>query len=886
MSKNARTKNNTDTANADNDMAFPSVLFEDFVVQRDEGVKMLVECPPGNNLVVEAQAVAMEAQAVAVDSMHSHAPLYTGTLYNYIVSASLNLTSLNGTTFVSDNDGSVVAVQVLVCVLEKVGFCTPFIHQEAIAELAAEGKNQTAVFGNLHGGTHIHSKYHFIEVPPEVGPVLNFTVTVPLLVDASETYILIASLLMFVGNSSDQASFRYDMANAPFNQSRILMYQAPPVIMEIPTGILYFSYVATAIGAGVIAFLLFHTVKHRHHQVLQLCQGNFLMVFLGAAFIATSLSFLLKPVNDVWCQVSTPIIQCNLTLFYAVTVGRLWRINAVISPLLMQTMRQQEGFSQRMMTYVRKWSVWIRRGDKRQGGCSQRLRNRLRQVSVRMSGGLGQQKFRKQITPMQLAAVVAIFTIPQVILQVLAVILQPRYFVITAEGFPVCTNGLKLWRQINFHATNAFMLLILILLFMAHATRNLPSLFNETSVIFNSTLASLVILVLGTVILIVSPSPSINYIVQVSVILSMAVQTSYRIMMPKLCMIWNGETVVVSQLVSDHRRKVNEDNEIYRRQGSRAVALSSINGGLGGSVESEPIAIVQDPSPTETRAEALTAPLTDSSNPHADQSDGTAMCVGYHGEVGRDLEESNPLQLPKLPSQRRKSTSAIRVQSDEAPSRRLILKMVNLQEQVTLLNRRIISGLAVHEEEWVALRFMVLELAKTFENDVKFAWETAVEQEPVPVDDSEGIGEAEILSNKSEDDVATQEQRIFQLPHQCLINEAVPGGGVERVDIPHQTDMFEASTSHDLEHKELRDQFGESEVVGEEYAGQVKLQQKSYTKEEGTVQSALSFQTYGNSRKEELSYQRRSRKKVLGNDADHDEEDSASHSYSYSQVEI
>jgi hypothetical protein len=109
------------------------------------------------------------------------------------------------------------------------------------------------------------------------------------------------------------------------------------------------SFVAIGLVSLVILFLLVETIKNRNHQVLQLTQGYFLIVLLVAAVVMVVSSFLFEPKNDFYCNARFPIILTSGQLLYAITLGRLWRINALISPLLMKNLRQKKGFTRRMM---------------------------------------------------------------------------------------------------------------------------------------------------------------------------------------------------------------------------------------------------------------------------------------------------------------------------------------------------------------------------------------------------------------------------------------------------------------------------------------------------------------------------------------------------------
>ena len=724
---------------------FQNSLLADFYLNGT--VNLLRECPRGNQLTASAPVPVHEYSDDSDDNDDDDEPLRTGRFYNYTVTAQLNLTSLssgggtssgepndnNNIQFLSDQFGAAVAVQVVVCELGTTGFCSPFIHEESNARLVAQGKNKTVAQGDRHGGSHVHSKFQIVEI--EETPIFNFTITVPMIVNDPGDFFAIALVQIFIGNGEDEVRMRYDMANAL--EERLVFYKDPPVILVVSDGVRIFSYVAIAIVASIITFLLFQTILHRRHQVLRLTQGSFLIVFLLAALVATISAFTLNPVNSMYCRVSLPLVMTSIQIMYAVTVGRLWRINAVISPLLVKTMRQQEG-------------------------CMPRIVRCFRRVS---SFGDQPKTLRTTVTNRQLAMVVAFFSIPQFVIQMLGTFLQPQFLDVElnddlSKGSVVCSCGIPHGNTFVTWGYVAFVLLVVFLLCMAQATHGLPSLFNETSVIFNSTLASLVLLVLGAGIQAVTNSPTttpaVKYLVEVVLVLSMTLQTTYRIMMPKLRMIWNGEVVVVSKLVSDHRATTARDNDLYQRKkgGARfsTVFKPSVRGsGTQRHGDAAATATETFKMPSSTSGNSNSLEVQDEMQ-HYEGSVATAghqnrrplrkfYSSGTDGSTGSEFADVSDSESPDVlavqtPAAQRPLSSRILVKQDETPARRLVLKMVDLQEYLTSINGRIMSGRAVSESEWERLRSMSNHLSTAFHREVAFEWEleqtdVGAEREPL-----------------------------------------------------------------------------------------------------------------------------------------------------------
>jgi len=361
---------------------------------------------------------------------------------------------------------------------------------------------------------------------------------------------------------------------------------------------------------------------------------------------------------------------------------------------------------------------------------------------------------RTTITNRQLACVIAFFSIPQFIIQMLGAFLQPHFLDVElnddlSKGSAVCSCGIPHGNTFVTWGYVAFVLLVVFLLFMAQATHGLPSLFNETNVIFNATLTSLILLALGAGILAVTNSPTttpaVKYLVEVVLVLSMTLQTTYRIMMPKLRMIWNGEVVVVSKLVSDHRATTARDNDLYQRKKGGARFSTVFKPSVRGS------GTQRHDNATATASETFKMPSSTSGKSNSlevqdemEHYEGSVATTAGHqnrrplrkfyssgtdGSTGSEFAdvvtdfESPDVLAEHTPASQRPLSSRILVKQDETPARRLVLKMVDLQEYLTSINGRIMSGRAVSESEWERLRSMSNHLSTAFHREVAFEWE-------------------------------------------------------------------------------------------------------------------------------------------------------------------
>jgi hypothetical protein len=526
------------------------------------------------NPLVNGTHVSLQRPSIIEDcraSLTLHPPtelsrgerLRTDVEYEYTVKLDLDLRHLllgvdgGGEDLVTDDLGRSVRVQLLFCAIGRTGFCSPFVPDEALAH-AAQNRNigETDTSMIMHDGvmpamTHIDSGWEFF---PNLGSggdtQLQRNINIWTSIERKGEYFVIASLQFFTftanmtNTTNPQVSYRWDIANAlrpGADIGRVVEYNDPPVITEVSEGILIFSNCAIGVSSLCILFLIYQTIKHRKAQVLNLSQVDFLVVFLVSALIATVSAFLLQPKNDLYCQIRLPMILIPIQVMYSITLGRLWRISAVISPLLLEHYRKSMKHNVWQARLVR-WFARIRCGDKKQG-------------------------LRRTVSSTRLALVVVCFAFPQVVFQACSAWLQPQHRVTDLNedeslGRARCSNGMSPSKSILNYGIAALVVLILTLLVMAFSSRKLPSLFNETAIIYSTAFDSIYLLILGSVIIAVtndmSTSQDMEYFVWIMAILSITLGSSLRVMLPKLKMVWKGETVVVSKLVSDHHRHKRE----------------------------------------------------------------------------------------------------------------------------------------------------------------------------------------------------------------------------------------------------------------------------------------------------------------------------------------
>lgn len=237
-------------------MQFPNPLVEDFSIAGE--IEMLKRCPAGNYVSV----------------LIPGEKLWTLTYYDYSLLVNLDLDTIPGEYIETDNNDATIALQVVVCV-SGVGLCTPWVHEMANAREQYEEKHagdaregiQTTrkqVKGDLHGDTHVHSPWVFLDLGPN--RTVQQTVALPIIINHPGEYFVIATVQRYTGINGSVA-YRFDMAGATDPRlPRAVLYVSPPDIPSkyTPATIaLYVTFVVIGISSLSMLVFLFKTVRHR-----------------------------------------------------------------------------------------------------------------------------------------------------------------------------------------------------------------------------------------------------------------------------------------------------------------------------------------------------------------------------------------------------------------------------------------------------------------------------------------------------------------------------------------------------------------------------------------------------------------------------------------------
>ena len=312
--------------------------------------------------------------------------------------------------------------------------------------------------------------------------------------------------------------------------------------------------------------------------------------------------------------------------------------------------------------------------------------------------------------------------------------------------------------SLSTYALCTFLLLVLVLLIMAHISRQLPSLLNESAVIYDSTLATVLLGILGGGVAAITntptTSPDIPYLIQVILILSMTLNTTLRTMLPKLKMVWSGQTILVSQLVSDHRQALNRSTvqssaPMYNVSGlehpSSSVHVSSDGKECPSSssgYDKSSTFIEEDLRSPERdglkfESEEFLEDIEDDDS--KDDMDPGSSTVRSSQELWLENAEKEAAAATKSRDEKRRGVTfhssskpgnettgrrprRIVLREGEAPAKRLVLKLIELKDELDHVTKRITSGLNVETSDWELVKSLTVQLETVFKA-VEFDWQ-------------------------------------------------------------------------------------------------------------------------------------------------------------------
>jgi len=704
-----------------------------------------------------------------------------------------------------------IAIRLLFC--EATGhFCSPF-SLDQIAELSSNPTTNDEPIDD-HGQDH-HEEKHDAEtlVTPVTlldvnssSTMIDFDIAVLATMLHEGLFIPLGIIELFVQNDDNNnnvssSTMRVDIAN--MLTERVLEFQKPPAIQLVSQGLEIVVYFMIGVGAAIQLGMLLCLVKYRNESVVQLSQGGFLALCLIAGIIATVSSVLFNATTDLHCQLRAPLVLIPCQFLLAIVIGRIRRILHLMSPVVnwghtaSRNQRKSSRYLARMLPdFAAKSSMddttssqqtpdstteddannstTPSEGNNNNSNhrSSWSIRNSLKCAGqvigshTRPSSSSTRAKsIRAEFSVLRLWMWIVGVTLPQVVLEIGGEIFFPTS--LTLELNDDETVGRYQCESHAYHYLAYAILLatLLFLLIISQQSRSLPSLFNEADAIASSIQMVFFVNIIAVAIVILSRDPAVNpgiqYFVLVMTILCLTVSLTFRLIYPKLALIWSGEKVVVSQLLKDHKISTTSAASSHTNKSKTTTTLpyATSNGGPSNNsnnsttdiaamrarvsqaassntdkqqqqqqqhsnssqqVEETNIGVEKKMEPMEVEGHTLSSSFAkhDSTKSVRFQH-GHTVSNEHHGTTaggGGDEEEGEHSTLPLLV-----------IRESAAPPRKVTGRLLELVDIASHVKTRILSGLQVKQNDWEDLRTSVAHMDKTFRERVHFDWEDSTE---------------------------------------------------------------------------------------------------------------------------------------------------------------
>eukprot|EP00549_Striatella_unipunctata_P007862 CAMPEP_0118682894 /NCGR_PEP_ID=MMETSP0800-20121206/5737_1 /TAXON_ID=210618 ORGANISM="Striatella unipunctata, Strain CCMP2910" /NCGR_SAMPLE_ID=MMETSP0800 /ASSEMBLY_ACC=CAM_ASM_000638 /LENGTH=468 /DNA_ID=CAMNT_0006579331 /DNA_START=55 /DNA_END=1461 /DNA_ORIENTATION=+ len=345
----------------------------------------------------------------------------------------------------------------------------------------------------------------------------------------------------------------------------ILSFEEPPKELLVTEPVA--ATLLAIVGCALLfqATLLYSAIRHRNHLIMKMSQGPFLVLIVVCGMVATVSCIFNLPYNDWFCKLRSPMSCIPVQMIGAVLVGRLWRVNSILSGTLRisssggagggddrKKMRKYEDKIVSVLEMLADWR-WLfmpwtkcRRCRRRPPHADNKRRDNRRSL-------------RHTVTAGPLIRLILVLTLPQIVIQIAKAWVQPQSVILEYnEDRTVVREQCgpeSLSMQLCSWGSSTFVYLLAVV--MAWLSTDLPSIFNERDAIFNVAWINLFVVMSGLSLTLISDNPTISPNVTAflfsSTTILVVVATSYMVLSPKLQRIHSGEKIVLSKLLQERR---------------------------------------------------------------------------------------------------------------------------------------------------------------------------------------------------------------------------------------------------------------------------------------------------------------------------------------------
>jgi len=337
--------------------------------------------------------------------------------------------------------------------------------------------------------------------------------------------------------------------------SSVLYYQEP-VSLVVDDFYKISSSLTTFLLISINIFFLISVIRYRDNTVMKLSQYIFLIALLVAAILAMVGARAITPESDITCRVGPMPAITFSTLVTYIVLGRLWRCSLLMSSFMThqkdprsECKRKRLAKINDVLSYLTQWRALIERAIPQN---VKHRRSHLRKPSTQL---------RRSVTTVELTRLLFVLMLPTIILDLAYYINDESiggsysYMEFDSTGFYTRQNCFKgnYSGPIFITTFGLFVFSLCFCAYMAHLTNELPSLFNETRLIYRSILTSFILTVVLIPFLVLTDhdtsSPNIGSFAYLFIFLALPFSMCWSLIFPKLVVVWSGEKIVVSSML-------------------------------------------------------------------------------------------------------------------------------------------------------------------------------------------------------------------------------------------------------------------------------------------------------------------------------------------------
>jgi len=353
-----------------------------------------------------------------------------------------------------------------------------------------------------------------------------------------------------------QFSFRIQAVISRRIMGGSVLYYQEPVILAVDGFYKISSNVTISLLVSVILFFLLSVIRYSDNKVMKLSQHTFLIALLVAAIFAMVAARAITPESDFTCRIGPiPAITFSTLVTYIV-LGRLWRCSLLMSSFMThqkdprsESKRKRLNEINDLLSYLTQWRALIERA------IPQSFKKR-KSLLITPSTQL-----RRSVTTVELTRLLFVLMLPTIILDVVYYMMDERiggsysYMEFDSTGFYTRQNCFQHndGRPIFLAIFGLFVFSLCFCVYMAYLTNELPSLFNETRLIYRSILTSFILTVVLIPFLVLTDhdtsSPNIGSFAYLFIFLALPFSMCWSLIYPKLVVVWSGEKIVISSML-------------------------------------------------------------------------------------------------------------------------------------------------------------------------------------------------------------------------------------------------------------------------------------------------------------------------------------------------